>query len=134
MSYSSKEYMREYYQKNREARKASADRYVESNPRYRMLSLAKSRARKAGLDFDLTLDDIQVPELCPYLGVKLTTTRGKGIVDTNMSLDRIDNTKGYIKGNVQVISRLANVMKSTASLEQLLAFAKGVLVVHSEQE
>jgi hypothetical protein len=36
-----------------------------------------------------------------------------------MSLDRVDNTKGYIPGNVRVISRKANLMKSSLTLDVL---------------
>lgn len=46
---------------------------------------------------------------------------------TNASLDRIDNTQGYIPGNVEVVSYLANMMKSSASREQLVTFAQSVL-------
>ena len=46
------------------------------------------------------------------------------------SIDRIDNDKGYIKGNVQVISHKANSMKFTASKEELLKFAEWVKVTY----
>lgn len=39
----------------------------------------------------------------------------------------IDPTKGYIKGNVEVMSSLANTMKSKATPEQLLHFAQEIL-------
>ena len=43
------------------------------------------------------------------------------------SLDRIDNTKGYVPGNLQVISYRANQLKSDGTLEE---FRK--LVAHLE--
>ena len=43
------------------------------------------------------------------------------------SLDRIDSTKGYVPGNVWVISNKANRMKSNAAAEELIIFAKSVL-------
>jgi len=95
-----------------------------------MLTFAKIRARTKGIEFSITDEDIVIPDTCPYLGCKLTTIQGQGIIDSNVSLDRIDNNKGYIPGNVRVISNLANRMKLYATEEQLLAFAKGVLAVH----
>lgn len=71
-----------------------------------------------------------IPEFCPYLGIKLTTVVDGGRHESNASLDRIDNTKGYIKGNVQVISSKANFMKRNASIEELLQFAFGIIKLH----
>lgn len=43
------------------------------------------------------------------------------------SIDRIDNSLGYIPGNVEVITKKANSMKNGASNEELLNFANAVI-------
>ena len=92
-----------------------------------ILQTAKGRARFHGIEFNLELSDISIPPICPYLGIPITQYQGKGLFDSNASLDRIDNTKGYVKGNVEVISNLANKMKRNATKEQLLCFAKNIM-------
>jgi hypothetical protein len=107
-----------------------------SNPEKRkslLLWKSKERALKEGFEHTITLDDIVIPELCPYLNVPLTNSLGEGQLLTNSSLDRIDNRKGYIPGNVQVISRLANTMKNSATMEQLILFSQNVLKLHGIQ-
>lgn len=97
------------------------------NPEKYILNNVRSRAAKEGKEFNLTVEDIVIPKVCPYLQVPLTFILGEGKQETNISLDRIDSTKGYVKGNVQVISKKANTMKSNASKEELLRFARSVL-------
>lgn len=99
----------------------------------RLLAAAKSNCKKFGIDFGITLEDLQMPEYCNLTGVRLTNILGKGRTKTNASLDRIDSTKGYVKGNVQIISDLANRMKQNASPEELIAFAKGVLRIYGRK-
>ena len=52
--------------------------------------------------------------------------RGTNRMDV-ASLDRKDPTKGYIKGNIEVISHLANIMKNNANPMLLVSFAQEVL-------
>lgn len=96
--------------------------------RQRMIYNAKRRATIKGLPFNLVLDDIVIPEKCPYLGVPLQQHAFRSSYRGDVaSLDRIDSTKGYTPDNIEVISNLANSMKNGASIEQLLLFAKEVL-------
>lgn len=105
--------------------------YSKTKPEKRLLYAAKKRAKNKGLDFNLVESDILIPEYCPYLGIKLVVSRPRGDSRRDIaSLDRIDNTKGYIQGNVEVISWLANTMKSNATIENLVSFAKEILKRH----
>lgn len=101
--------------------------YEKANPEKILLRSAKNRAIKNNLEFDIELCDIIVPKYCPLLNIEIKPREGgHGPQDSSPSLDRIDNTKGYIKGNVWVISWLANKMKATATAAQLLIFAENV--------
>lgn len=91
------------------------------------LGQAKRRATKDGRDFDITIEDLlPLPTVCPVLGIELNYagTKVRGFVDNSPSIDRIDSLKGYIKGNVQIISWRANRVKSDASVEELEAVIK----------
>ena len=82
-----------------------------------MWSRAQQRAGDGGLDFTITPDNIFVPQRCPVFGTMLEV--GGECKDNSPSLDRIDNTKGYVPGNVVVVSYKANRLKNNASLEEL---------------
>jgi hypothetical protein len=112
----------------------NAQRSRLRNPEAYLCTIAKHRAKKKGLDFNITKGDFKVPPFCPILGIPLEFhfDGSNGGKPNSPSLDRIDNSKGYVKGNVQVISLLANTMKSYASKEQLLTFAKWILLEYSE--
>ena len=72
------------------------------------------------------LKDIIIPKICPILEVPIILG-SKGNYEYTPSLDRIDNSKGYIKGNIQVISKKANSMKNSATLEELQKFCTNIL-------
>lgn len=86
-----------------------------------MVSTAKIRAAARGLEFNITKDDLALPTHCPILGIELSFEGPSK--ENSPSLDRIDNSRGYVVGNVQVISWRANRLKSDATKEELLAIA-----------
>lgn len=93
--------------------------YRIDNPARYLLAAAKSRAKKSGLPFSITESDISVGETCPVLGIPFKRGVGGKPCDTSPTLDRIDNNKGYVSGNVVVISYLANRIKSSADATQI---------------
>ncbi len=105
-------------------RPESALRWEEYTAKYEhrvrlMWSAARYRAQQKGLDFDITEDDIVIPERCPVFDVELGRNGGPWAP----SLDRIDSSKGYVKGNVQVISARANLLKNDATAKELRRLA-----------
>ena len=77
---------------------------------------AKNRAKDKNIEFDISYEDIIIPNVCPILGINIYRDATKNC-DNSPSLDRIDNSKGYVKGNVCVISNRANIIKSFGSIE-----------------
>ena len=120
-----------YYQEHKAKSIENTKQYLRDNFEYQLYRNAKSSAKQRNLEFNLDRSDVVIPEYCPYLGVKLTRIVDGGRQDTNASLDRLDNSKGYVKGNIQVISSKANFMKRNATIDELVIFAKGVLKTHS---
>lgn len=80
-----------------------------------LLGRAKQRAKKKDLPFNITKEDVIVPELCPVFGIRLEVGDGSGGKPNSPSLDRIIPELGYVKGNVVVISQKANQIKAYAS-------------------
>lgn len=97
-----------------------------------LLYSAKQRATKLNLPFNLTLDDVSIPEKCPIFGTILEIST-KIAKDNSPSLDRIIPNLGYVKGNVIVISYRANVLKRDASPDELMKLALFYKKINTEQ-
>ena len=101
----------------------------EQRPDKVLFDVARKRARANRQEFTITVDDVVVPAVCPLLGIALAP--GFLVADAGSpSLDRIDSSKGYVPGNVWVISHKANRMKQNATVPELLQFAHAVLRLH----
>ena len=73
-------------------------------PRHIGTVIAGTKVHSVHID----LSDIVIPEICPILGTPIDTP----------SIDRIDSSKGYVKGNVMICSNRANVLKNNGSLDE----------------
>jgi hypothetical protein len=93
-----------------------------NRPELYMFHRVKTRAKKDGVPFTLTREDIHIPDRCPVLGIALEIG-GIGGSDNSPELDKVIPALGYVPGNVVVISRRANRIKSNATLEELQKIA-----------
>ena len=118
------ENVKNYRDANRPLIQQKGKEYYRRKLKNRLLNAARARARKYGYEFDLTVDDIIMPKYCPLLGIEMFVTESrKGKKHSSFSLDRIDSSKGYVKGNVWVISMMANSMKSDSNYEDFKKMA-----------
>jgi hypothetical protein len=122
-----REYKKRKRAANRDSYNASIRKYRAKTPEIKirtLLSVAKARAKLKGLPFDISIFDIEIPTHCPLLGIKLTyAASGHNNAADGVSLDRIEPEKGYVAGNVWVISHRANRIKNDATAEELRMIA-----------
>ena len=107
-----------YYKNNRDDVLDKSQKRRKANLEKELLRSARERAQKKGLDFNLDESDIKIPEECPALGIPLSPGNGK-VHKNSPSIDRIDPMKGYIKGNVVIVSHFANTIKSDATVDEI---------------
>jgi hypothetical protein len=97
-----------------------------TKPRYRadqrsaLVTLARKRARMAGVPCTITRDDLVIPSHCPVLGIPMTI--GVGVCHAGSpTVDRLEPQLGYVPSNVTVISSKANRIKNNATEDELRA-------------
>lgn len=109
-----------YHREDRDKRNARTKAWHKNNPEKSYILAARARARRNKLAFDLEEGDVVFPEVCPVFGIPLIfTPAGEKRNDNTPSLDRVDPSKGYTKGNVRVISWKANRLKCDSTLNDL---------------
>ncbi len=96
----------------------------------RRFSKWKHRAKEAGLDFTLDLNEIKSrPLICHYTGISLTTQANQ---ENTLSLDRKDSTKGYTPDNVVFCSWDINNMKASFSYDKFIKLCRLVSKTNPE--
>lgn len=128
---SRKEYQKQWKLKNKESQKDYQKiyqrRHYRDNPEKYLYWSIKHRAKQKNLPFNLELSDLTIPTHCPILEIPIQRNIGKlSRAQNSPSVDRIVPELGYVKGNIQIISMRANVMKNDASPEELRRFAHWV--------
>ena len=124
------EYNKKRYQNTKETQaeyyknKKKTPEYFEHFLPLNKLNGARRRAKAQNLPFDITVQDIKdiwpKDNICPVLGIPFTSGGHKIKNYSTPSLDRIIPSKGYVKGNIQIVSALANHIMSNATPDQVL--------------
>lgn len=109
---------KQWYKKNKDK--------VLGNIELKVYNGAKYRAKKQGIPFNIDIDDIKIPSICPLIGIPIYKTFGK-VTNNTPSLDKINPILGYTKGNVWVISWKANRVKSNLTIEELNMFCTNMI-------
>lgn len=93
------------------------------NPCKDIFRYKRNGARRKGIPFTINIEDITFPTHCPVLGIELNYDRARDVkgrcLPNSPSFDRIDPNKGYLPGNVIIVSHQANTIKSNATVDQL---------------
>lgn len=115
-----------YREENREAIRQRAREYYKESPECFVLHNIKTRAKKQGVPFELTADDLTTPEFCPVLGIRLERSMNPlgGVTDCAPTVDRLIPEVGYIKSNIIIVSHKANRIKNNATVEELETVAR----------
>jgi hypothetical protein len=101
----------------------------QSKPAMRIQNLikkAKSRAAAKGLPCsDALFAKIKAnpPTRCVCCGAAFDYSLDKGHNNASASFDRVDNTRGYVEGNLAVICRRCNRIKADATADELSLIA-----------
>lgn len=103
-------------------------KYTNSSARRFISRLLNKKSRNRHLDIDYVMGIYDAQKgLCALSGIKMTYISGRGRVPTNISIDRIDSTKGYERGNIQLVCCALNVAKSNWRQDDFIELCRKVV-------
>lgn len=106
-----KEYRKQYYVDNKERIDKYNRIWAKNNPLKHNFGAYKTNAKAKGLIFAITLNEFMeiVEKPCYYCG-------GEGY-----GIDRLDNSMGYLKGNIVSCCSMCNYMKNAYTEEDFIS-------------
>jgi len=108
---------------NKWGKKSHTDLYKEQRSKFRA---KKYNCKNTVHEWSLEFGDFEWPTHCPMLGIPIDYFAKEGRVEGSPSFDRIDNSKGYVKGNIQIISWRANRIKNDGTAAEHRAIAEAI--------
>ncbi len=127
----SREASARWYLKNAEKERARCARWKTENPAKRLLGKSRIRAKARGLEFALTLADIEAmmaPMVCSVTGLPLSLEHESNSKANPWapSIDRIDNSKGYVPSNVRLVCAIYNLARADWPDEAFLTLVRAL--------
>lgn len=130
-------YAKRHRDKHRAERQAYKNQWIKKRPdetprehQQRIFNATKHRKDRSALQ----VTDLTWPTHCPALGLELDYT-GMDI-NTGWSIDKLVPSRGYVPGNVVIISRLANCIKchaTPAQIHQVATWLQGLRLEDSAE-
>lgn len=84
----------------------------------------KANAKNRGIEFTIPFGELVFPEHCPVLGIPIDYFVEGQATENSPSFDRIDPSKGYVSGNVVIVSWRANRLKNDGTPEEHIKIAQ----------
>jgi len=103
-----------------------------------LLKQTRCRAARNGQECQLTVEWVmglyqQQEGKCALSGREMTRIVGEGRVLTNISIDRIDSSKGYVSDNVQLVCCIVNWAKNNLNQAEFIAFCCDIVALHRKE-
>lgn len=103
--------------------------YFSSNLKQHLSQLLRSRKRKCKYKSNVNIEDLLIiydkqKGKCLYTGIQMTYKNGSGYNPNNISIDRINNNKGYDKDNIQLVCAWANLAKHVVNHKEFIQYCK----------
>ena len=127
-----------YYRENRQARLAYQKEYAENRQKTaepavlaRMFQMAKSRAKRRGIEFTITKEWVfalaeEAQGRCQRTGLAFQYVKDSSS-PWKPSLDRIDSSIGYVPNNVQLVCLVYNFAKNVWHDDDIQRFAQAMV-------
>ncbi len=121
-----KSYKQKWYAKNKEKSKKQKEKWLKTTRGClsKKRGHLKRQKRNRQLKFEITLDDlVEIWETqygrCAISNYPMETSFNSLF---SVSVDRIDSSKGYIKGNIQLVCQAINFAKNQYTNEEMIRF------------
>lgn len=129
-----RDYQRNMSEEQKQGRTETGRRRQRSSPRYVLYTMLYSASKRRPTENIATVEDLTVlyenqGGRCAVSGVKLTWASGNGgkKSPTSISLDRIDNDRGYEIENLRLVCWQVNVFKNCWSDAQMHEMALAIV-------